>query len=207
MSPHSTLLSVGPRRLMHRRAAIPKPAEKFLYTFYFPLRRFGCAGTANALLTCGWVLRGRPSSSQQHPWERAAFLAGGGDLPMGCCGSADQIRHRWATQSCHNQPGFENVIIGMVNKFTRTPLRQGIAMVTDQKSLGRRKVSISGGSGRGGAAGTPGMLPRSLLAPWCGAELGAGPCCWATTTPLSAAVPSGTELPKTKQALTIPACG
>lgn len=65
-----------------------------------------------------------------------------GDLPMYCCGSADQIRHRWATQSCHNQPGFENVIIGMVNKFTRTPLRQRIAMVTDQKSLGARKVSI-----------------------------------------------------------------
>lgn len=76
VSPHSTLLSVGPQRLIHRRTAIPKPAEKFLFTFYFPLRRFGCAGTANALSTCGWVLRGRPPTSQQHLWERAAFLAG-----------------------------------------------------------------------------------------------------------------------------------
>lgn len=46
----------------------------------------------------------------------------------------------------------------MVNKFTRTLLRQGIAMVTDQKSLGARKVSISGGSGREGEVGALGML-------------------------------------------------
>lgn len=53
----------------------------------------------------------------------------------------------------------------MVNKFTRTLLRQGIAMVTDQKSLGARKVSISGGSRREGEVGALGMLPwcRSLM--------------------------------------------
>lgn len=127
---------------------------------------------ASALLTpalAGWVSSGEPSTSHEHLnllipgcGEHGGMheLQGGGDLPMHCCGSADRIRHRWATQSCRNQPGFENVIIGMVNKFTRTLLRQGIAMVTDQKSLGARKVSISGGSGREGEVGALGMLPR-----------------------------------------------
>lgn len=155
-------------------------------------------GRASALSVClaGWASSGESSNSRKRlnlqlsgcreaPGSASAgerVLQGGGDLPMHCCGSADRIRHRWATQSCHNQPGFENVIIGMVNKFTRTLLRQGIAMVTDQKSLGRRKVSISGGSGRGGAVGAPGMLPA-------GSRAGRGPRALPRRAPLSGETP------------------
>lgn len=95
----------------------------------------------------------------------------------GSCGpgSADGIRHRWETRSCQKELGLENVIIGMVNKFTRTLLRQGIAMVTAQKSLGMRKGWIRGGSRGKGPGALRGMralrcaprLPRSPGKPCC----------------------------------------
>ncbi|CAM9104188.1 unnamed protein product, partial [Bubo scandiacus] len=89
--------------------------------------------------------------------------------------------HRWATQSCHNQPGFENVIIGMVNKFTRTLLRQGIAMVTDQKSLGTRKGSISGGSDGESAVGALGDAPTGQVPPrWVPGPQALPPACHPT---------------------------
>lgn len=61
------------------------------------------------------------------------------DLPMYYFGSAHQIKHRWAAQSSDIQLGFESLIIGMVNKFIRTLMRQRIAMVTDKEQSGNQR--------------------------------------------------------------------
>lgn len=53
---------------------------------------------------------------------------------------------------------WKNVIIGMVNKFTRTLLRQGIAMVTAQKKSGNEEgIDRGWGQSGEGAGSSPGF--------------------------------------------------
>lgn len=110
----------------------------------------GWTWSTESCASCKWEL---------WPWRSCGPAWGARELAGHCCGSADGIRHRWETRSCQNEPGLGNVIIGMVNKFTRTLLRQGIAMVTAQKSLGMRKGSIRGGSRGKGPRVLRGSLP------------------------------------------------